>query len=84
MAGQIGTTLGWTLLQAVVLLALAPFIQGIVKKTKARLQNRIGPVIWQPYYDLIKYFKKDAVISAHASWLTVATPYIAFSAVLTA
>ena len=84
MAGQIGTTLGWTLVQAVVLLTLAPFIQGIIKKTKARLQNRIGPGVWQPYYDLIKYFKKDAVISAHASWLTVATPYIAFSAVLTA
>ncbi|MFC6604036.1 respiratory chain complex I subunit 1 family protein [Ectobacillus funiculus] len=84
MAGQIGTTIGWTLLQAVFLLVLAPLIQGIIKKAKARMQSRIGPSIWQPYYDLIKYMNKDAVISSHTSWLTVATPYITFAAILTA
>ncbi|MFC7443018.1 respiratory chain complex I subunit 1 family protein [Laceyella putida] len=84
MTGQIGIAIVWTLLQAVLLLLMAPFIQGIIKKVKARLQNRIGPSVWQPYYDLIKYMKKDAVISNHASWLTVATPYITFTAILTA
>jgi formate hydrogenlyase subunit 4 len=84
MAEQIGSVTAMALLQAVMLLLLAPLIQGIIKKVKARLQNRIGPSVWQPYYDLIKYFKKDAVISDHASWLTVATPYVVFAAVLTA
>lgn len=70
--------------QALILLLFAPFIQGIIKKTKARLQNRIGPSIWQPYYDIIKYLKKDAVISDKASWLTSLAPYITFTAVLTA
>lgn len=82
--GQLTSTIGMSLLQAVVLLLMAPLLQGVIKKTKARLQNRIGPSILQPYYDLVKYMKKDAVISNHASWLTVATPYLVFSAVLTA
>lgn len=82
--GQLTSTIGLSLLQAVVLLLMAPLLQGVIKKTKARLQNRIGPSILQPYYDLAKYMKKDAVISNQSSWLTVATPYLVFSAVLTA
>ncbi|GAX89841.1 respiratory chain complex I subunit 1 family protein [Effusibacillus lacus] len=84
MSGQIGWTIGWTSLQVVTLLLVAPLIQGTIKKIKARLQNRIGPSVLQPYYDLMKYMKKDAVVSGHASWLTVATPYIVFIAILTA
>ncbi|WP_018133524.1 respiratory chain complex I subunit 1 family protein [Effusibacillus pohliae] len=80
----IGWTIGNALLQTMTLLLVAPLYQGIIKKTKARLQNRIGPSVLQPYHDLVKYLKKDAVISNHASWLTVATPYIVFAAILTA
>lgn len=84
MTGNVVWTIGNTLLQTVVLLLIAPLIQGIIKKTKARLQNRIGPSIFQPYSDLLKYMRKDAVVSNQASWLTIATPYIAFTAILTA
>lgn len=80
--------MGWTiagvLLQTVIIVCIAPFIQGIIKKTKARLQNRIGPSIFQPYYDLVKYMKKDAVLSNHSSWLTIITPYIVFTSIVTA
>lgn len=84
MTGQIAWILGWTILQAFTIILIAPLIQGIIKKVKARLQNRVGSSVLQPYYDLIKFMKKDAVISEHASWLTVATPYIAFAAILSA
>lgn len=76
--------MGLAFLQVVLLILTAPFIQGVLKKSKARLQSRIGPSIWQPYYDLFKYMRKDAVLSAHSSWLTVAMPYLTFSAILTA
>jgi formate hydrogenlyase subunit 4 len=80
--------MGWTLfsvfLQIVFIICVAPLIQGIIKKSKARLQNRIGPGILQPYYDLIKFLKKDAVLSVHSSWLSIATPYIVFASVVTA
>ncbi|MCF6093067.1 respiratory chain complex I subunit 1 family protein [Microaerobacter geothermalis] len=77
-------TIIFVLLQLVLILFTAPLLQGIIKKTKALLQSRKGPMIFQPYYDLWKYMKKDLVISHHASWLTRATPYIVFSALITA
>lgn len=74
----------WTMVQALLILLLAPLVQGIIKKTKARLQNRIGAPIRQPYYDIIKYLKKDAIISNQASWLTRTVPYLNFGIILTA
>ena len=63
---------------------LAPLLQGLIKKLKARLQNRIGPPLLQSYYEIWKDMKKDAVISEHASWLTRFTPYIAWATIVTA
>ncbi|MBL7100505.1 MAG: NADH-quinone oxidoreductase subunit H [Nanoarchaeota archaeon] len=43
------------------LLLVVPFalvMEGIRRKTVARMQNRIGPPIWQPIYDVLKLFKK--------------------------
>ncbi len=31
---------------------------GIKRKLIARMQNRIGPPVWQPFYDVIKLFEK--------------------------
>ena len=77
-------TVLWTTIQLVLLVVLAPLLQGLIKKTKARLQNRIGPPLLQSYYDIGKALQKDAVISEHASWLTRATPYIVWATILTA
>lgn len=73
-------TIGFSLLQIGWFLLLAPLLAGVMRKLKARLQGRVGPRILQPYYDLQKFFQKDAVISKHSSWLTRATPYIVFVA----
>ncbi len=67
------------IIQIIVLIAVAPIVQGIVKKIKALLQGRHGPSIWQPYYDLRKYMLKDEVVSIHASWLFLITPYVVFA-----
>lgn len=67
------------ILQVIFLIGVSPLIQGIVKKTKAFLQGRQGPSIWQPYYDLRKYMNKDEVVSVHASWLFLITPYVVFA-----
>ena len=77
-------TVLWTTIQLVLLVVLAPLLQGLIKKTKARLQNRIGPPLLQSYYDIGKALQKDAVISEHASWLTRTTPYIVWATILTA
>jgi formate hydrogenlyase subunit 4 len=65
-------------LQTALLLALAPLISGCIRNWKARLQNRRGPRVWQPYFDLIKFLRKDMVISEHASWVFSAAPYVVF------
>src|ERR1017187_2758067 len=65
-------------LQTVLLLALAPLITGCIRNWKARLQNRRGPRFWQPYFDLLKFLRKDMVISEHASWVFSAAPYVVF------
>ncbi|MEM0448401.1 MAG: NADH-quinone oxidoreductase subunit H [Methanomassiliicoccales archaeon] len=61
-------------LQTLTLLALAPLIIGVIRKTKAVLQSRKGPPLLQPYYDLIKLFHKGSVISKDASWMTTIAP----------
>jgi len=70
--------------QTALLLALAPLITGCIRNWKARLQNRRGPRVWQPYFDLIKFLRKDMVISEHASWVFSAAPYVVFITALVA
>ena len=65
-------------LQTLLLLALAPLVSGCIKNWKAKLQNRRGPRIGQPYFDIIKFLRKDMVISEHASWVFRAAPYVVF------
>jgi formate hydrogenlyase subunit 4 len=71
-------------LQIMLLMALAPLVGGCIKNWKAKLQNRRGPRIWQPYYDLVKFLRKDMVISEHASWIFRTTPLVLFISTLLA
>ena len=70
------------LLQLIVIVGLAPLVKGFINKIEARLQNRRGPSIFQPYYNLIKLLRKDAVVSETASWIFRATPYVTFISIL--
>ncbi len=65
--------------QATLALLLAPGLVGLIRWMKARLQNRRGAPIWQPYPELRKLFQKEVVVSSNASWLFRAAPYIVFS-----
>jgi len=75
-------TLFFAMIQIIWLLLFAPLLVGVMRKVKARLQGKIGPRLLQPYYDLQKYFQKEAVFSKHSSWLTRGTPYIVFIATI--
>ena len=68
--------------QALLALLLAPGLVGFVRWVKARLQNRRGAPIWQPYFELAKLFGKDVVMSNNASWLFRVAPYIVFASAL--
>jgi len=75
-------TLAIWVMQLAVVLALPPFVNGMVRKTKARLQNRKGPPLSQSYSDLLKLFRKEALVSANASWIFAVTPYVVFGTTL--
>jgi formate hydrogenlyase subunit 4 len=68
------------LLQTLLYVALAPLLVGWIRKVKARLQNRRGASIWQPYRDIYKLFGKEARMAHTASLLFRAAPYIVFIA----
>ncbi len=70
--------------QTMVLLAVSPFIVGLIRKVKARLQVRRGASVFQPYADLAKLFRKQPVVSTTTSWIFTATPYILFASTLAA
>jgi formate hydrogenlyase subunit 4 len=72
------------LAQTALLLLLAPLLSGLIKNWKAKLQNRRGPRIWQSYFDLVKFLRKDMVISERASWVFAVTPYVLFLTALSA
>src|SRR5437899_1375823 len=71
-------------IQLLLLLLLSPLLSGCIKNWKAKLQNRRGPRVWQPYRDLVKFLRKDMVISEHASWIFRAMPYVLFISTLLA
>jgi formate hydrogenlyase subunit 4 len=42
-----------------VVLLVAPFFEGVLRKVTARIQSRQGPPLLQPYYDLLKLLGKE-------------------------
>ncbi len=73
-----------TVAQAVIVLLVSPFVMGLIRKIKARLQCRQGAGLLQPYADLTKLLRKGVVVSTTASWLFTATPYILFASTFVA
>lgn len=71
----------WTM-QLVFVPLLSPLCIGIIKKIKAKLQNRQGASIFQPYKDIWKLLHKDEVISSDASWVFRLAPCIIFATTL--
>lgn len=51
--------IGLALLNIVLVLLLAPLLEGIIRKLKAIIQSRKGPPIIQPYLDLLKLLGKE-------------------------
>ena len=66
-------------LQLLVLLLVAPLVGGFIKTSKARLQNRRGPGVFQIYRDVHKLLRRGMVIPDTASWIFSAAPYVVFA-----
>lgn len=67
-----------------LLLILPPLLLGVINKTKAWFAGRRGPPLLQPYYDLLRLFRKGMVISRTTTWVFRAGPVVTVSALLVA
>jgi len=65
--------------QMTLVLMLAPLLLGFTRKVKARLLRRRGPPLLQPYRDLLRLIRKEAVLADNASWLFRSGPYMIFA-----
>jgi len=69
-----------TFLLSIILLPVLTL--GTIRKTKARLQNRIGPPICQPIYDLVKLSRKGETISSTMCGVFRLSSLLAFADIL--
>lgn len=49
----------YILLQLTSAILVAPLFDGISRKLRAKFQSRIGPSIFQTYYDIYKLLKEE-------------------------
>jgi formate hydrogenlyase subunit 4 len=72
------------MIQALLLIAIAPLVSGVIARVKARIQNRQGASALRPYSDLLKLFRKQDLVPDTASLLFRFAPAILFAATATA
>ncbi len=48
--------------QAILLLLIAPLVRGVISLLKARIQNRRGASVLRPYRDLLKLLRKENLV----------------------
>jgi len=66
-----------------IVLLVAPFFQGVLRKVTARVQSRQGPPIWQPYYDTFKLLGKEDIESGEAPVMQRFATYLSLASILT-
>ena len=67
-----------------IALLFPPLMLGVIGKTKAAFAGRVGAPYFQPYYDLIKLFRKGSVFSDTTTWVFRAGPVVTLSATIIA
>ncbi len=65
-------------------LVLAPFLPGVINKTKALVAGRKGPPLLQGYFDLAKLIRKGFVVSGTTTWVFLAGPVLSVVAPIVA
>ncbi len=75
--------LGFSLVGIILLLFLPPYLDGIARRVRARLQYRRGPPLSQTWYDLQKLFALPSVRPTASTIFTWA-PYLALASAISA
>lgn len=71
--------IGIGLVQAVLLLLLAPLYSGFARRLRAKMHSRHGPPLMQNYRDIAKLMTRQEVVSEQAGWVFRMTPYLSLA-----
>ena len=71
-----------SLLQVIVVAVGGPLLVGLMRKTRCRLEGRLGPPIRQPLLDLRKLIRRERTQPEHASWVFSVAPLVFVSATI--
>ncbi len=66
-------------IQALLVIATAPLVAGMIHKTHARLEGRQGASVLQPWRNLRKLLRKERIRPTTTSWVFQLTPIVALS-----
>jgi formate hydrogenlyase subunit 4/hydrogenase-4 membrane subunit HyfE len=66
-------------LQVLTVVGAGPLVSGVIARAEAIVQERRGPRVLQPYYDIAKLLHKETVLPAPAGPVFRAAPYVSFA-----
>jgi hydrogenase-4 component C len=72
------------ILQALLILLVAPIYSGFSRVLRAKMHSRRGPNIMQNYRDLAKLMKRQEIIPEQGGWAFRAAPYVTVISMLLA
>jgi formate hydrogenlyase subunit 4/hydrogenase-4 membrane subunit HyfE len=65
--------------QVGTVLFLSPLVTGVIARAEAIVQQRHGPSVFQPYYDIAKLLRKETVLPGEAGAVFRLAPYASFA-----
>jgi len=68
----------------IIILMIAPLFAGLVNKFKAFFTGRIGAPVLQPYYELLRIFRKETINSTYSSFISRIAPILNFISLIIA
>lgn len=72
------------LVHILLLLAMPPFLLGVISRVKAGMAGRTGAPLLQPYHDILRLLRKGTVLSRTTTWLFRAGPIVSLASVFVA
>ena len=64
-------------IQLILVIIVSPLLLGVINRTKALMAGRVGPPLFQTYYDIAKLLRKGSVISSTTTWIFLLGPAVA-------
>jgi formate hydrogenlyase subunit 4 len=62
--------------QVIVMIVLTPFLLGLMRQVRSRLEGRVGAGLLQPWRDIRKLFRKEPLRAPGMSWVQATGPVV--------